>query len=218
MSTISNSNSNNSTSSSSKKKLHRVEYEGRLIYEWDQSFDEVNIYITPPSNAIPSKMYLIEFNANSLRVGLRNHVINGEQQYYIDEELGGGINVSESLWTLEEKGSLLHLTLTKAEIGSIWKCATQGHKSLIARKQHEKSISSENSNTHTNTATTLPNELSVSDYTSEQQRLLLERFQREHTGFDFSQAQFSGENLPDPRQFMGGFDRQKVQQNANRTI
>jgi len=36
-----------------------------------------------------------------------------------------------------------------------------------------------------------------------QKKLLLERFQEEHGGFDFSDAQING-NVPDPRTFMGG--------------
>ncbi|GMI92211.1 Nuclear Migration 1 [Hibiscus trionum] len=37
----------------------------------------------------------------------------------------------------------------------------------------------------------------------EQKRLMLQRFQEENPGFDFSQAQFTG-SCPDPRTFMGG--------------
>ena len=37
----------------------------------------------------------------------------------------------------------------------------------------------------------------------EQKTLMLERFQAEHPGFDFSGAEFSGA-APDPRTFMGG--------------
>lgn len=37
----------------------------------------------------------------------------------------------------------------------------------------------------------------------EQQRLMLERFQAENPGFDFSGASFNGE-APDPSTFMGG--------------
>lgn len=40
---------------------------------------------------------------------------------------------------------------------------------------------------------------------SDQQRLLLERFQAEHPGFDFSGATFNGQ-APNPRTFMGGVD------------
>ena len=34
-------------------------------------------------------------------------------------------------------------------------------------------------------------------------KIMLERFQEEHPGFDFSGAEFSGDS-PDPRKFMGG--------------
>jgi hypothetical protein len=36
-----------------------------------------------------------------------------------------------------------------------------------------------------------------------QKKMLLERFQEEHGGFDFSDAVING-NVPDPRSFMGG--------------
>jgi len=36
-----------------------------------------------------------------------------------------------------------------------------------------------------------------------QKKMLLERFQEEHGGFDFSDAEISG-NVPDPRTFLGG--------------
>jgi hypothetical protein len=36
-----------------------------------------------------------------------------------------------------------------------------------------------------------------------QKKMLLERFQEEHGGFDFSDAEING-NVPDPKTFMGG--------------
>ncbi len=36
-----------------------------------------------------------------------------------------------------------------------------------------------------------------------QKKMLLERFQEEHPGFDFSDAEIN-EMIPDPRKFMGG--------------
>ena len=36
-----------------------------------------------------------------------------------------------------------------------------------------------------------------------QKKIMLERFQEEHPGFDFSGAEFNG-GAPDPRKFMGG--------------
>jgi hypothetical protein len=43
------------------------------------------------------------------------------------------------------------------------------------------------------------------------QKILLERFQREHPGFDFSSASFNG-MAPNPSQFMGGIDYNKVKE------
>ncbi len=41
------------------------------------------------------------------------------------------------------------------------------------------------------------------------QQMLMDRFQRENPGFDFSRAQFSG-SAPDPTEFLGGIDRNKL--------
>lgn len=41
------------------------------------------------------------------------------------------------------------------------------------------------------------------------QSMVLERFQKEHPGFDFSNAKFSG-SAPDPNKFLGGIDRTKI--------
>lgn len=40
----------------------------------------------------------------------------------------------------------------------------------------------------------------------DKKRLMLERFQLEHPGFDFSSAEFNG-SAPNPREFMGGINR-----------
>lgn len=41
----------------------------------------------------------------------------------------------------------------------------------------------------------------------EKKRMMLERFQAEHPGFDFSGAEFNGA-VPDAHKFMDGFERQ----------
>ncbi|KAK9846275.1 hypothetical protein WJX81_000693 [Elliptochloris bilobata] len=68
---------------------------------------------------------------------------------------------------------VLNLQLCKADKGEPWQCALVGHAIDPLRQQ------------------------------SEQKRLLLERFQEEHPGFDFSGAEVSGD-APNPRTFMGG--------------
>ncbi|KAJ7533567.1 hypothetical protein O6H91_13G054900 [Diphasiastrum complanatum] len=68
----------------------------------------------------------------------------------------------------------MHITLQKREKGQPWESAIRGH-----------------------------GELDPYSADQEQRRLMLERFQEEHPGFDFSQAQFSG-SCPNPKTFMGG--------------
>lgn len=67
---------------------------------------------------------------------------------------------------------VLHIQLAKAQADTTWASAIAGHE-LRADQQQE-----------------------------DQKRLLLERFQQEHPGFDFSSAEFSGGEVPDPRTFL----------------
>ena len=68
------------------------------------------------------------------------------------------------------------MQLTKAEEALTWASAIAGHEVNSAEQQ------------------------------ADQKRLMLERFQREHPGFDFSGAEFSGA-VPDPRTFMRDLDQ-----------
>jgi hypothetical protein len=51
----------------------RFEHEGRLIYEWEQNLDEVQIYIKPPAD-LPAKMIEIEISHQHLKVGIKGQV------------------------------------------------------------------------------------------------------------------------------------------------
>ena len=55
--------------SSKGKGRYKFEYEGRTIYEWEQSIDEVNIYIEPPPG-VPTKLIYVDITHGHLRVGL----------------------------------------------------------------------------------------------------------------------------------------------------
>jgi hypothetical protein len=72
-----------------------------------------------------------------------------------------------------EDGVLL-LTLTKARKAETWPSVFQGH-----------------------------GELDAASVEAAHKQMLLERFQAENPGFDFSQATINGQ-VPDPRVFMGG--------------
>lgn len=67
---------------------------------------------------------------------------------------------------------VLQITLTKARPGETWPCAFVGHESLDAAAEE-----------------------------ADRRQMLLERFQLEHPGFDFSGAEVTG-SVPDPRTFM----------------
>ncbi|GJN37114.1 hypothetical protein PR202_gb26039 [Eleusine coracana subsp. coracana] len=81
--------------------------------------------------------------------------------------------VTCAIFTYSEDGEM-HITLQKREKGKTWSSPIQGQGLLDPYAADQ-----------------------------EQKRLMLQRFQEENPGFDFSQAQFSG-NCPDPRTFMGG--------------
>jgi hypothetical protein len=86
------------------------------------------------------------------------------------------IVTDESTWYVED--GCLHISLQKVHIGEAWD-----------------SIFIDN-----DSAT-----LSYSDLEGERKSMLIQRFQKEHPDFDFSQAEISGSNVPSAREFMGGF-------------
>jgi hypothetical protein len=99
--------------------------------------------------------------------------IKGEVPF-IDEKTGGAVKVSESFWTLGD--GELNITLCKMLKADMWECALHGVKGG-----------------------------KVDPYTIEQEKkkLMLERFQEENPGFDFSGAEFNGD-VPSAKDFMGG--------------
>ena len=68
----------------------------------------------------------------------------------------------------------LHILLAKMKKGETWACALEGHQALDPMMLEETKKS-----------------------------ILLERFQEENPGFDFSEARMDG-RVPDAREFMGG--------------
>lgn len=78
-----------------KSKEGRLQFvhKGQVVYEWEQSLEEVNIYIsTPPGVTRPMLEVTIEHK--HLRVGLKAN------PPFIDEDTGGPVKVKESMWML----------------------------------------------------------------------------------------------------------------------
>lgn len=147
------------------EKRHDFFHGGQKVFEWDQTLEEVNIYITLPPN-VPTKLFHCKIQPKHVEVGIKGN------PPYLNHDLSSPVKTDCSFWTIED--DIMHITLQKRDKGQTWASPILGQGQLDPY------------------ATDL-----------EQKRLMLQRFQEENPGFDFSQAQFSG-NCPDPRTFMGG--------------
>eukprot|EP00850_Spirogloea_muscicola_P005203 SM000023S07659 [mRNA] locus=s23:774412:775853:+ [translate_table: standard] len=145
---------------------HELVHQGRVVLEWDQTVEEVNLYVPLPPGARARQVFC-DIAPRSIAVGLK-----GASSRYLDHVLEAAVKSSESFWTIED--GVLHVTLQKVEKAHSWTSPLAGQ-----------------------------GQLDPYSADMEKRRLLLERFQLEHPGFDFSGANVNGA-CPDPDQFMGG--------------
>ena len=101
--------------------------------------------------------------------------VRDSTHFYLNHDTFGLVDTSESTWFLQED-SCIQICLIKAHVGERWTCALLGGDPPLDAASEE--------------------EL--------KQSLLKERFDKEHAGFDFSDAKING-SVPDARTFMGGF-------------
>lgn len=88
----------------------KFEYEGRTVYEWEQSLSECNIYIQPPSG-VTKHMLDIQLTYTHLRVGLKG------APPFIDEDIFSTIVTEESYWMLSD--GELNINLQKMKKGEV---------------------------------------------------------------------------------------------------
>eukprot|EP00898_Chlorokybus_atmophyticus_P001281 jgi/Chlat1/2153/Chrsp17S02732 len=138
---------------------------GQIVYEWDQTVEEVNVYVRPPAG-VTARSIACDIQPRTLAIGLKGN------PPYLAGALPAAVKLDSSFWTLED--GTIHVTLQKAERARMWPSVFEGHEQLDPLQQD-----------------------------SEQKRLMLERFQQENPGFDFSGAQFNG-SCPNPSSFLGG--------------
>mmetsp|Transcript_3715 Transcript_3715/g.5705 ORF Transcript_3715/g.5705 Transcript_3715/m.5705 type:complete len:236 (+) Transcript_3715:107-814(+) len=169
------------------------EFSGQKVYEWEQSLEEVTIYIdAPPNLPKDNAAHYINVNIlpNKLQVGLK-----GFDRYFIDERTFDKVKVKESSWYLDD--GVITIVLAKCFRGQTWEGVLCGHHdTAVVQKNGETSVKPD--------AADVVNE-SIDPITKQemQRTMMLERFQEENPGFDFRDATFNGE-VPDPRTFMGG--------------
>ncbi|CAN0531560.1 unnamed protein product, partial [Ectocarpus sp. 12 AP-2014] len=144
----------------------KFEHEGRTVYEWEQSLEEVNLYIeTPPG--VKADRIECKITPRHICLGLKGN------PPFIDEDTGGPVVVEESYWMMD--GGELNVNLQKMKKADTWPAALQGRNTQVDPMTLE----------------------------GMQKKIMLERFQSENPGFDFSGAEFNGQ-VPDARSFMGG--------------
>ena len=155
------------TSKGSEKGRFKFEHEGRTIYEWEQSLEEINLYVQPPEGVRP-EMIACKITPTHLSLGLRGN------PPFLDEDTYGPVVEAESFWMMND--GEITVNLQKMRKGETWDAALKGRGGA-----------------------------SVDPFTKQeiQKQLMLERFQEENPGFDFSGASFNGQ-VPDPKNFMGG--------------
>ncbi|KAJ4776995.1 NudC domain-containing protein 2 [Rhynchospora pubera] len=188
------------------EKRHEFVHNGQKVFEWDQTLEEVNMYIDLPQT-VPKKLFYCKIQSKHIEVGIKGN------PPYLNHDLSSPVKTDSSFWTLDvlvrniksigtdkttayrrrygkksrreeerlfgrisanKKDEVMHVTLQKRDKGQTWASPILGQGGLDPY---------------------------VADL--EQKRLMLQRFQEENPGFDFSQAQFTG-TCPDPRTFMGG--------------
>jgi len=143
-------------------------------HQWCQTVDEVTVFIEVDDH-VRSRNINLSIKPKHLSVTINNHSV-------LDGELSGSVKPNESTWTIEDndkktspnsKNRIVRIVLIKSIQEESWKSVIKG--------EHE---------------------LSISQVEEDNKKLLLERFQGEHPGFDFSGANFSGQVPSDTKNFM----------------
>ena len=102
-------------------------YDNQTIYEWEQTLDEVNMYIPIPPTHSRASDFIVTITPRQLSVGLQHH-----DRFFIDEPTWSLVDTTESSWYLDDtSGSrCLAVVLIKAHRGETWETALRGHGGL----------------------------------------------------------------------------------------
>mmetsp|Transcript_1736 Transcript_1736/g.3714 ORF Transcript_1736/g.3714 Transcript_1736/m.3714 type:complete len:244 (-) Transcript_1736:197-928(-) len=162
-------------------------YNNQKVYEWEQSLEEVTIYVDAPVEQLPKEhtasYIIVNILPNKLQVGLK-----GAERYFMDEQTFDKVKVKESSWYLDE--GVITIILSKCFRGQTWEGVLCGHSTTV---DGNGAVSGQG----------IQESIDPIVKQEMQRTLMLERFQEENPGFDFRDATFNGE-VPDPRTFMEG--------------
>lgn len=156
-------------------------YQGETIYEWEQNLEDVLIYIKAPPVILPKNKEIVKQNLREGEQMPKLEIVFASDSLKIGLK-GNPPYLNEKLVSKvrnseclwELDGEEITITLPKAIKAETWRSVFVGHDGL--------------------------NELQIEET---RKKMLKERFQEEHGGFDFSDANISG-HVPDPKNFLGG--------------
>lgn len=108
------------TKHATEKGRYLFHYKGQKVYEWEQTLEDIIVYIDAPPDTHASN-FSITIHPNSLRVALKHH-----DRDFFQEPLFSTIIPSESSWYLDNDTRCLVLTLGKAHRGEPWETVLGG--------------------------------------------------------------------------------------------
>ncbi|THU51199.1 hypothetical protein C4D60_Mb06t28480 [Musa balbisiana] len=74
-------------------KRHSFSHGGQKVFEWDQTLDEVNIYIDLPAN-VPKKLFYCKIQSAHIELGIKGN------PPYLNHDLACPVKTDSSFWTL----------------------------------------------------------------------------------------------------------------------
>ncbi|CAL9122258.1 unnamed protein product [Musa textilis] len=74
-------------------KRHSFTHGGQKVFEWDQTLDEVNIYVDLPAN-VPKKLFYCKIQSAHIEVGIKGN------PPYLNHDLACPVKTDSSFWTL----------------------------------------------------------------------------------------------------------------------
>mmetsp|Transcript_7641 Transcript_7641/g.23610 ORF Transcript_7641/g.23610 Transcript_7641/m.23610 type:complete len:168 (+) Transcript_7641:121-624(+) len=121
------------TTKGSAEGRYEFRHEGQLIYEWEQTLEEVNLYVTVPEGVV-ADMIECAITPKRLRLGIRGN------PPFLDEDTWGPVVQGESYWTLD--GRELTILLQKMRKGETWDAALRGRGTVdpVTRQQIQKDM------------------------------------------------------------------------------
>lgn len=100
------------------------QHNGREVYQFEQTLEEVILYVTAPSNVTRGNQISVIIQPSHLKLGLA-----GGSQWFLDEPTFDKVDVSESTWSLED--GVITIYLIKAHRGLLWDAALKGHMGIL---------------------------------------------------------------------------------------